>query len=193
MTAATSTAASCYPGETAKPEELIALAAQFQNAAKEASRIWIRGQNTTAAPFRLLSIHAIELYLNAFLLHCGEPAPAIRGMQHNLAARVALLDKHKLVLRTKTRAHLSDISLNREYLVSRYAPDVTTLSQINRLQATLIEVESKVRAKLAPPPPAKSAKVGPKAPAPVRSPQPPRQLDLLTRPSGAKLRWRLAQ
>jgi hypothetical protein len=138
-------AAGCYPGETARPAELMALAAQFQRAAGEAIKIWQRGQHTSAAPFRLLCIHAIELYLNAFLLHCGEPAPAIRGMQHNLAARLALLDKYKLVLKVKTRTHLSDISANREYLVSRYAPDATMLSQLNRLQATLAEIEAKVR------------------------------------------------
>ncbi|WEJ57456.1 hypothetical protein [Devosia sp. FJ2-5-3] len=66
-------------------------------------------------------------------------------MQHNLAARLALLDKYKLVLKVKTRTHLSDISANREYLVSRYAPDATMLSQLNRLQATLAEIEAKVR------------------------------------------------
>jgi hypothetical protein len=158
MAAPAERTSNCYPGATSRPEELMALAAQYQLAATEAIKICKRGHNISVAPFRLLCIHAIELYLNAFLLHCGEPASAVRGLQHNLAAYLALLDKYKLVLRTKTRCHLADISANREYLVSRYAPDVTTLSQINRLQATLTEVETKVRTRLTPASQAKTAK-----------------------------------
>lgn len=191
-----------YPGATAHPEELMALADQFQLAADEAIKISKRGHNISLAPFRLLCIHAIELYLNAFLLHCGEPASAIRSLQHDLAARLDLLDKYKLVLKAKTRCHLTDISANREYVVSRYAPDVTTLSQVNRLQATVAEVESKVRARLTPASQAKtakSAKAGRKPPAPAPDLAPaqtpqlgPRQLDLLSQPSGVTFRWRLA-
>lgn len=143
--------ANTYPGETAQPTELIALAGQFQRAAEQSVKIVNRGQYISSAPFRLLCLHAIELYLNAFLIHCGEQPPSVRGLQHNLCARLELLDKHKLILKLKTRAHLAEISTNREYLVSRYAPEVQIQSQINRLQATLAEVEGKVRKRLCPP------------------------------------------
>lgn len=107
----------------------------------------------------MLCIHAIELYLNAFLRDAGQPAPAIRGLQHNLAARLELTDRYGLVLRQKTRGHLAAISENREYLISRYQPKAAKLSQLNRLQATLLEVREKVLKKLSEPKP----KISPQA------------------------------
>ena len=51
-----------------------------------------------------------------------------------------------LVLRKRTREHLHAMSLSREFLVTRYVPRGTSLSEINRLQATLTEVAQKVSA-----------------------------------------------
>jgi len=67
-------------------------------------------------------------------------------MQHSLPKRAAHLSD--LRLRKRTAAHLSDIEKNREYLVTRYAPEKmkATVSQINRLSATLDEVAKKVTA-----------------------------------------------
>ncbi|KKB81329.1 hypothetical protein VW35_03230 [Devosia soli] len=131
--------------------DLIALADEYFRAAQAESTGCKPGRPLSTAPFRLLCIHAIELYLNAFLRHAGEPAPAVRGLQHNLAARLQLTDRYGLVLRVKTRRHIEAVSENREYLVSRYAPEALQLSEINRLKSTLTEVRVKVVKMLARP------------------------------------------
>jgi len=142
-----------YPGETSTVEEILALADEFRRSAEALAGIRVKGKATATAPFRLLAIHAIELYLNAFLRSAGQPAPTIRGLQHNLAARLELIDTYGLVLRKRTRLHLATVSANREYLASRYDPDATTPSQLNQLQATLSEVRSKVLKRLQEPRP----------------------------------------
>ena len=92
----------------------------------------------------MVAIHAIELYLNALMLSRGLPAAKVRGLQHNMAPR-ALFARTSLSLRQDTISHLFAISESREYLVSRYGAEVpTSLSQLNRLAATLAEVGDKV-------------------------------------------------
>ena len=138
-----------YPGEMATPAEIVALAYQYWRAAEVTVQLFTKGQPCSSSPFRLLSIHSIELYLNALLRASGEPAATVRGMQHNLARRLELIDKYGLVLRKRTRAHLAAISDSREYLSSRYAAEAEQRSQMNRLQATLNEVREKVHQRLA--------------------------------------------
>jgi hypothetical protein len=66
-------------------------------------------------------------------------------MQHDLAERAEQAKRSGLQLRKRTVAHLSAMMGNREYLVTRYGPEMTsTASQINRLTATLEEVADKV-------------------------------------------------
>jgi hypothetical protein len=66
-------------------------------------------------------------------------------MQHDLAARAELAIACGLRLKKRTTAHLNAMTGNREYLVTRYGPEMTTtISQINRLTATLEEVANKV-------------------------------------------------
>ena len=97
------------------------------------------------APYRLAAIHAVELYLNAFLLHSGLDHGRVRGLQHDLAARTDLSVKCGLLLRKRTATHLRTMAAAREYLVSRYGPELSSsLSQLNRLSATLSEVAGKV-------------------------------------------------
>jgi hypothetical protein len=101
------------------------------------------------APCRLLAIHAVELYLNALLLYLGHEPSRIRKMQHDLAERAKLAITGGLQLRKRTAEHLSAMVGNREYLVIRYGTDMTaTISQINRLTATLTEVAEKVTDKM---------------------------------------------
>lgn len=94
----------------------------------------------------MVAIHAVELYLNAFLLRSGHSAGQVRGLQHNLVARADLAVQLGLVLRKRTREHLHAMSQSREFLVTRYVPSGTSLSEINRLQATVEEVAQKVSA-----------------------------------------------
>lgn len=95
------------------------------------------------APYRLVAIHAIELHLNALLLAKGHSAAQVRGMQHNLAAKTAAAILAGLKLRRLTAEHLRGLSERREYLTTRYDPDLSATSEITRLTATLEEVASK--------------------------------------------------
>jgi hypothetical protein len=136
-----------YPGELATPEDIRRLAAEYQKAAHYLLELGRRGDPLSRAPYRLSAIHAVELYLSALLLHEGHKASRVRGLQHDLAARVELAIASGLQLRKRTIAHLHTITGNREYLVTRYGPEMTaTVSQVNRLTATLEEVAAKVTA-----------------------------------------------
>jgi hypothetical protein len=69
----------------------------------------------------------------------------IRGLQHNLQARAERALAAGLNLRKRTAEHLRRLSEGREYLASRYGAELAaTLSQTNRLLATLEEVATKV-------------------------------------------------
>jgi hypothetical protein len=138
-----------YPGDSASAEQILGLAEEYRSAALLLMQLARRGDPLSRAPFRLNAIHAIELYLNALLLHLGHEPSRIRGMQHDLTARTALAISNGLKLRKRTEAHLSTMTGNREYVVSRYGPEMTaTISQINRLTATLDEVASKTKTML---------------------------------------------
>ena len=136
-----------YPGAMSGPREVVKLAAEHHAAARLLSAFGRKGEPISRAPFRMVAIHAIELYLNAYLLHAGLPPQRIRGLQHDLSARTDLALEYGLRLRRRTAAHLRTMSEAREYLLSRYEPDrSSSCSQINRLSATLIEVADKVTA-----------------------------------------------
>jgi hypothetical protein len=136
-----------YPGELATPQDIRRLAAEYQKAAHHLLELGRRGDPLSHLPCRLSAIHAIELYLSALLLYNGHKASRVRGLQHDLAARADLAITSGLKLRKRTIAHLQTMTGNREYLVTRYGPEMTDIvSQINRLTATLEEVAAKVTA-----------------------------------------------
>jgi len=138
-----------YPGERATADEIFRLAEEYRRAASSLIDIRRPGQPFSRAPYHLTAIHAIELYLNAFLLSQGLKPCDLRKLQHDLSARISHELSAGLDLRNRTAAHLSDLSERREYLISRYGTDqMTTVSQINRLQATLEEIQSKVAKRL---------------------------------------------
>lgn len=134
-----------YPGELAEPKDIRRLADEYRKAAHLLIKNGRRGAPLSWAPYRLSAIHAIELYLNAVVLHLGHEPTRVRGMQHNLSTRAELAIAGGLRLRKRTAAHLHAMVGNREYLVTRYETVVTmTVSQINRLTASLDEVANKV-------------------------------------------------
>lgn len=138
--------ATTYPGSSASAEEIILLAREYQSAAPILLECARKGKPLSRAPARLCAIHAIELYLNAFLRNLGNTPEEIRSWRHDLAERAKLAREHGLRLRKKTAEHLVKLSEDREYLVSRYGPELaSTLSQMNRLMATLDEVAKKVQ------------------------------------------------
>ena len=133
-----------YPGEEATPRQVLDLADEYRNAAGRLRELGQAGKRLSFAPFRSASIHAIELYLNAFLLHRGHPPGTVRGLHHDMAKRAKLSKAAGLRLRAKTERHLHAIGIHREYLASRYDPEAVGISQINQLESTLAEVSKKV-------------------------------------------------
>lgn len=74
-----------FPGSNAKPWEVLNLANAYSRAS---ILLFSEGQKQVAlsiAPARMCAIHAIELYLNAFLRHEGVTPEEIRKRMHNLA------------------------------------------------------------------------------------------------------------
>ncbi|OJX15235.1 MAG: hypothetical protein BGO82_11145 [Devosia sp. 67-54] len=133
-----------YPGELASPQQVLQLADQYRAAAISLRDMGQRGKPLTWAPFRMAAIHAIELYLNALLLAGGAEPATIRGMRHDLQLRTQAVQGLGLILRTRTVAHLATLHQSREYLVTRYGPELAgTMSQVNRLTATLDELAEK--------------------------------------------------
>jgi hypothetical protein len=130
------------------PQELFQLADEYKRAAEtEAARLKKEKHTRMSwAPFRLCAIHATELYLNAFLLHKGETEATVRSLQHKLGERTLLAEKHGLRLKGRTIRHLHKIEENREYLMTRYNPNMKNASEINRLTATLEDVREKAAA-----------------------------------------------
>ncbi|HWV43493.1 hypothetical protein [Pseudorhodoplanes sp.] len=138
-----------YPGENASAEQLFLLAEEYRKAADVLVNIGRRGKPLSRAPFRLTAIHAIELYLSAYLLIEGEKPCGIRALQHDLEARTKHPRASSLSLSNRTTTHLITMHRGREYLISRYGIDqMHTVSPITRLQATLREVREKVGKRL---------------------------------------------
>ena len=91
------------------------------------------------------AIHAIELYFNALLVDKGMQPAQVRNLKHCLSQRGELAVANGLHLKKKTSAHLVSMTGNREYLVTRYGAEMpASMSEINRLTATLDEVGNKV-------------------------------------------------
>jgi HEPN domain-containing protein len=148
-----------YPGELAKPHDLVRLADEYRNAARVIATLGRPREPMSRAPYRLSAIHAVELYLNALLIHAGHEPASIRNLQHDFAARTDLALQCGLTLRRRTADHLRSLTGSREYVVSRYLPgDADSLSRLNRLAATLEEVAAKVTKLVAPRPSPSSAR-----------------------------------
>jgi hypothetical protein len=140
-----SNACNPYPGESAEPGEILRLADSYREAALALAELGTRGDPVSRAPYRNAAIHAIELYLNALLLRAGHAPSLLRGLRHDFSARADLAMTCGLLLRRRTAGLLRMIASTREYLVTRYGPELTsTLAQLNRLAATLDEVATKV-------------------------------------------------
>ena len=134
-----------FPGDEATPRQVLELAEEYRRAASALLPMGRRGKPLSRAPFGLVAIHAIELYLNAFLRAHGQSPATLRRMHHDLTERRMRAHDFGLQLRNKTAEHLDSVSRNREYLVMRYGPEMRDpASQPNRLAATLKEVAEKV-------------------------------------------------
>jgi len=65
------------------------------------------------------------LYLNAFLLAAGDPPQKVWAHFHNLADRTNSAVGRGPILRKLTLAHLIRMTEDREYLITRYGPEVS--------------------------------------------------------------------
>lgn len=171
------------PADADSSAAILALAEAYRAAALQLVAAAAPKRPLALAPIRLTALHAIELYINAFLLERGLAAAALRRLQHDFAARAALATAHGLVLRRRTAAHLDFVASRHEYVAARYAPGrMPELSQLNRLTATLEEIARKVGIEVEKA--ARSAKAAPAAatvgekPVP---PQPPRAASSISR------------
>lgn len=136
--------APAYPGANASAADVIALADVYRAAALLLFEQGPRGKRLSRAPFRLCAIQAIELYLNAELLAQGMAPEQVRGHLHNLTVRMRHATENGLVLRVRTAQHLEKLTEDREYLVTRYGPELAAnCSEPTRLMATLEEVARK--------------------------------------------------
>lgn len=135
-----------YPGDTASVHDILELASHYRTAAILLGECSPRGKPLSHTPRRLLALHSIELYLSAFLLaKAGHDPKKIRDLQHDIGKRSQRAIDAGLILRKRTAEHLATLSSNREYLVIRYGPEmIATLSQVNRVMATLEELSRKV-------------------------------------------------
>jgi hypothetical protein len=133
-----------YPGGVETSGQVLSLAQEYRRAALVLLPTGRRGQPLSRAPYRLVAIHSLELHLNALLLATGHPSAKVRGLQHDFATRTELAIAAGLKLRARTILHLRGLSKTREYLHTRYDPELSVASQLNRLAATLDEVAEKV-------------------------------------------------
>lgn len=140
-----------YPGDPATPQQLLALADEYRLAAAELQHLHRKGAPLSLAPFRLVAIHAVELYLSAVLLAHGRQPSEIRALGHDLLKRAEFAQGFGLTLRKRTLEHLRSLCANREYLASRYAPVPRGAGfHVNQLLATLNEVAEKTTALVKP-------------------------------------------
>jgi HEPN domain-containing protein len=137
-----------YPGETSSPDEIIRLADEYRNAVPTLLELRRKGSTVSTGPFRLVAIHAIELYLNAFLIAYGERPATVRGYHHQLSKLSASACEKGLILKRTTLGHLEAMAGDREYLCARYNPEAPGKSQLNRITSTLNEVAQKVSKKV---------------------------------------------
>ncbi|NTH22996.1 hypothetical protein G6L73_31580 [Agrobacterium rhizogenes] len=132
-----------YPGKAAGVRGILNLAKQYQDAA---GKLGEGSSKSNQAPRRLLALHAMELYLDAFLLAKGVNTATIGGFRHDLRELTRIASEAGLVLRKRTVAHLETLSASNEYDVVSYAQElISTLSQVSRIMATVDELSRKVR------------------------------------------------
>lgn len=130
-------------GADVEPQELLRLAGCYARAALRAQPV-TNGNQVNSAPSRLLLIHAIELYLTAYLRHCGVPHGDMLTLNHKLHERALRARENGLPLGDKTLRRLENVDNRQEYKAVRYAPAAYQQSPVNQLESILIDVQRKL-------------------------------------------------
>jgi len=132
-----------YPGKAADVRSILNLAARYRDAANTLGEGLSKPNHL---PRRLMALHSIKLYLDALLLANGLNRQTICSFEGDFNERTRVAMDLGLVLRKRTVEHLATLSSSREYLAVSYGSETTaTLSQMNRVMATLDELSQKVR------------------------------------------------
>src|SRR3546814_17624752 len=127
-----------YPGEIATAAQIKLLADEYRGGAHDLLSRGRKGQPSSWAPACMSPIHAIELYLNALLLHKGHAPAEIRGYQHDLAKRAGLAAATALRLSQRTLHHLGSLSAGRDYRATRCGLEPGgTWHHVNRSQGNM--------------------------------------------------------
>lgn len=125
----------------AMPQDVLDLAGKYAEAAEYLFAEHRRSKPGLNLPARLCALHAMELYLHAFLRFRGATAKQIRARNHGLWHEEFNLC---LGLDAKTCQHLQDLTNGREYLSVRYPlePDRQPCP-LNRMERTLEAIREK--------------------------------------------------
>ncbi|EFL88403.1 hypothetical protein [Ahrensia sp. R2A130] len=143
-----------YPGDHETAQSLFALAQHYDAAALLVLPMRKKKNAASWAPFRFLSLHAVELYLNAALLHRGQTVADIRGLKHDLIARTDFAESKGLNLEASTVKHLQQTNAKRAYVASRYeAKPRFAPACPAHFEEALKDVAAKVKRMLTTPPP----------------------------------------
>jgi hypothetical protein len=133
------------PGAGAGPDDVFRLAEAYRCAAERLLGPDGRADRQVRIPGRLCALHAIELYLQAFLRVHGLEAARIRSFLHDLRRHREEAVARGLVLRARTARHIDRVAREREYVAVRYRPEAAAVSEITRLIATLRELATCVK------------------------------------------------
>jgi hypothetical protein len=129
----------------ASAQEFLAFADEFHRAALVARKLCEPKKPLTRIGFCSLAIHAIELYLNAYLRNLEVSPAELKKISHNLRKRRLMAVAGGLKLRRKTQEHLDFMTVCREYRKVRYGPEIgSEKSELSQIDRTLREVAKKV-------------------------------------------------
>lgn len=134
-------------GDRATEREILDLAGSYREAALLILRNGERASSLRYDPLhfepaRFCALHALELCQNAFLRHEGWSNDRIKALRHELS-EADFIDK--LALKKKTAEHLRRLAEPREYLISRYGPDLCRdQTEFSALISTLDHVLNEV-------------------------------------------------
>jgi HEPN domain-containing protein len=130
-----------YPGDHIDGVALLGMAKSYHEAADRLRAALTPCKNGDYAPWRLLALHAIELYLSAAMLRHDHDMAVVRSSSHDLEKKLNLLLKDGMRFSEKTCHVLRLVSQDRHYVRARYAPDmVKEMMPITRLNAALSDV-----------------------------------------------------
>jgi hypothetical protein len=126
---------------SAKPQEMLDLAKSYADAAEHLFAEHRASKMSLQKPARLCALHAIELYLHAFLTFRGATDKQMKDRHHALWHEEF---SDRLGLDAKTQQHLKDLTTEKAYLAVRYGCEPPhTMCAETRMKRTLELIREK--------------------------------------------------